>query len=318
VDKLPKYLASLELDPASIQVLCPARVNAVGTIAINRRIQNGLRRQRYEGGWARVSDDMEVVVGDRVVQIQSVHAGVQGNVPGEVVRIDRDHDDRLQVHVEFGSRPYAYAGRDLDALAVHSRRDGSVLLADRVKRADGKAIQTEGGPGDKVIQLENDYERNIFNGDTGSIVEIDRDIAGHAVRTHVDFGGTIQTFEGRSLTNLALAYALTIHKSQGSEYQAVVIPVTTSHYAMLKRTLLYTGVTRAKRLCILVGTKKAMQRALDEEDAAARVTTLADAIREEADDGAGDQGAGPDERITTLETQIQDASYDESMEDVEF
>jgi len=318
VDKLPKYLASLELDPASIQVLCPARVNAVGTISINRRIQNGLRRQRYEGGWARISDDMEIVVGDRVVQTLSVHAGVQANVAGEVVRIDRNDDDRLQVHVEFGSRPYAYAGRDLDALAVHSRRDGSVLLADRVKRADGKAIQTEGGPGDKVIQLENDYERNIFNGDTGSIVEIDRDIAGHAVRTHVDFGGTIQTFEGRSLTNLALAYALTIHKSQGSEYQAVVIPVTTSHYAMLKRTLLYTGVTRAKRLCILLGTKKAMQRALDEEDAAARVTTLADAIREEADDGAVDQETGPDERITTLETAIQDASYDESMEDVEF
>ena len=318
VDKLPKYLASLELDPSSIQVLCPARINTVGTIAINRRIQNGLRRQRYEGGWARISDDMEICVGDRVQQRQSVHTAVPSNLAGEVMEIDRDQDDRLRVHVDFDGRMYAYVGRDLDSLAVHSRRDGSVLLADRVKKADGKAIQTEGGPGDKVIQLENDYERNIFNGDTGTIVEIDRDVSGHAVRTHVDFGGTIQTFEGRTLTNLALAYALTIHKSQGSEYQAVVIPVTTSHYAMLKRTLLYTGVTRAKRLCILVGTKRAIQIAINEEDSVTRVTTLADAIREEAEDGAVDGQGGHTDRITSLEGAIQDETYDETVDDVQF
>jgi exodeoxyribonuclease V alpha subunit len=290
VDKLPRYLASLNLDPSSIQVLCPARINAVGTIAINRRIQNGLRRVRYDGGWARIADDVEICVGDRVQQASAVHAGVRQNAVGEVTEIDRDRDDRVRAHVDFEGRLYPYAGRDLDALALHTRRDGSVLLADRAKKADGRLVQTEGGPGDKVIQLENDYDRNIFNGDTGTIVEIDRDASGHALRTHVDFGGSVQTFEGRSLTNLALAYALTIHKSQGSEYQAVVIPVTTSHYAMLKRTLLYTGVTRAKRLCILVGTKRAIQIAINTEDAVTRVTTLADAIREEAEESSAEHG----------------------------
>ncbi|MFZ3481811.1 AAA family ATPase [Sphingomonas sp. 3-13AW] len=295
VDNLPKYLASLNLDPASIQVLCPARINTVGTVAINRRIQNGLRRQRYDGVWARVGNGMEICVGDKVVQSAAVYAEVQANMPGPVIAIDRDRDDRQQVHVNFGGHRYTYSGRDLDALSVHSRREGSVFLSDKAKKADGSLIQTEGGPGDKVIQLENDYDRNIFNGDTGTIISIDTDIAGHAVRSHVDFGGSIQTFEGRHLTNLALAYALTIHKSQGSEYQAVVIPVTTSHYAMLKRTLLYTGVTRAKRLCILVGTKRAIQIAINEEDSITRVTTLTDAIREEADDGYGDEmGAAGD------------------------
>ena len=288
VDKLPRYLAALNLDPSSIQVLCPARINAVGAIAINRRIQNGLRRQRYDGGWARIGGEVEVCIADRVVQENPVHAGIRHAAIGEITEIGRDEDNRTRVRVDFEGRIYSYAGRDLDALALHSRREGSVFLADRVKKADGKGLQTEGGPGDKVIQLENDYERNIFNGDTGTIVEIDRDISGHAVRTHVDFNGSMQTFEGRTLNNLALAYALTIHKSQGSEYQAVIIPVTTTHFAMLKRTLLYTGITRAKRLCILVGTKKAIQIAINTEDSITRVTTLADAIREEAEEGAAE------------------------------
>lgn len=146
----------------------------------------------------------------------------------------------------------------------------------------GLSEKMEGAVGDKVIQLENDYEKAIFNGDTGTIVDIERD--GDTVRTHVDFGGMVQTFEGRSIPNLALAYALTIHKSQGSEYQAVIIPVTTSHYTLLRRTLLYTGVTRAKRLCILVGSRRAMQIAINEEDAVSRVTTLVDAILDETEE----------------------------------
>jgi len=160
--------------------------------------------------------------------------------------------------------------------AIQRRMRGEVPNGHQVHISDKLSAST----GDKVIQLENDYERNIFNGDTGMIVEIERD-SGGILTTHVDFGGRIQSFQGAVLNNLALAYALSIHKSQGSEYQIVVIPVTTSHSNMLRRTLLYTGVTRAKRLCILVGTQRAIRMAVSREDSTTRITTLMDAILRE-------------------------------------
>ncbi len=109
-------------------------------------------------------------------------------------------------------------------------------------------------PGDKVMQIENDYDKEVYNGDIGYIDDVDSDA-----------GELIARFDDRSVTYgfgeldmLVPAYATTIHKSQGSEYPAVVIPVMTQHYAMLQRNLLYTGVTRGKRLVVLVGQKKAV------------------------------------------------------------
>ncbi len=109
-------------------------------------------------------------------------------------------------------------------------------------------------PGDKVMQVENDYDRDVYNGDLGVVSRID-----------VEEGELAVNFEGREVTygfgdldELVLAYATTIHKSQGSEYPAVVIPVTTQHYPMLQRNLVYTGVTRGKRLVVLVGQRKAL------------------------------------------------------------
>src|SRR5262252_6107093 len=109
-------------------------------------------------------------------------------------------------------------------------------------------------PGDKVMQIENDYDKEVYNGDIGYIDDVDPDA-----------GELIASFDSRSVTYgfgeldmLVSAYAATIHKSQGSEYPAVIIPVMTQHYAMLQRNLLYTGVTRGKRLVVLVGQKKAV------------------------------------------------------------
>ena len=109
-------------------------------------------------------------------------------------------------------------------------------------------------PGDKVMQVENDYDREVYNGDLGIVRRIDQ-----------EEGEVIVTFDGRDvsygfgeLDELMLAYATTIHKSQGSEYPAVVIPLVTQHYMMLARNLLYTGVTRGKRLVVLVGQRKAL------------------------------------------------------------
>jgi exodeoxyribonuclease V alpha subunit len=109
-------------------------------------------------------------------------------------------------------------------------------------------------PGDKVMQIENDYDKEVYNGDIGYVKDID-----------VNEGEMTATFDGRAVTylfgeldTLILAYAATIHKSQGSEYPAVIIPLLTQHYAMLQRNLLYTGMTRGKELVVLVGQRKAV------------------------------------------------------------
>ena len=109
-------------------------------------------------------------------------------------------------------------------------------------------------PGDKVMQIENDYDKEVYNGDLGVVSHIDMEES----ELQVDFDGREITYGFGELDELVLAYATTIHKSQGSEYTAVVIPLTTQHYPMLQRNLVYTGVTRGKRLVVLVGQRKAL------------------------------------------------------------
>src|SRR5438270_8206237 len=109
-------------------------------------------------------------------------------------------------------------------------------------------------PGDKVMQVVNDYERDVFNGDLGVVARIDPEESEVVVR----FDGRDVVYGFGELDELVLAYAITIHKSQGSEYPAVVIPLTTQHYTMLARNLLYTGVTRGKQLVVLLGQRKAL------------------------------------------------------------
>ena len=109
-------------------------------------------------------------------------------------------------------------------------------------------------PGDKVMQIENDYDKDVYNGDIGTVEGVDADEG----ELTAGFDGRCVTYGFGELDRLVLAYAATIHKSQGSEYPAVVIPVLTQHYAMLQRNLLYTGITRGKRLVVLVGQRKAV------------------------------------------------------------
>ena len=108
--------------------------------------------------------------------------------------------------------------------------------------------------GDKVMQIQNDYEKDAFNGDIGFVAAIDTDEA----EVLIDFDGRQIVYEFGELDEIVLAYATTIHKSQGSEYPAVVIPVLTQHYPMLQRNLLYTGITRGARLVVLIGQKSAV------------------------------------------------------------
>ena len=127
--------------------------------------------------------------------------------------------------------------------------------------------------GDKVMQVKNDYDKEVWNGDSGTVEGVGDEAL--AVR----FDDRLVEYTLDELDTLVLAYAATVHKSQGSEYPAVVIPVHTQHYVMLQRNLLYTAVTRGKRLVVLVGTRKALALAVRNADVAARASGLAARLR---------------------------------------
>jgi exodeoxyribonuclease V alpha subunit len=111
---------------------------------------------------------------------------------------------------------------------------------------------------DKVMQVRNNYDKEVFNGDIGIVVDIDR----RNYRLFVDYDGRIIKYERKEMNEITLAYAISVHKSQGSEYQAVVMPLMTQHFIMLQRNLFYTALTRAKKLCVIVGTYKALHIAI--------------------------------------------------------
>lgn len=131
-------------------------------------------------------------------------------------------------------------------------------------------------PGDKVLQTVNNYDKEVFNGDIGQITRIDEE----ARLVHIDFEGRQVEYETGALDELSLAYAVTIHKAQGSEYPAVVIPLATQHYALLQRNLLYTAVTRGKGLVVLIAQPRALAIAVRCQDAGRRLTRLAERLRE--------------------------------------
>jgi exodeoxyribonuclease V alpha subunit len=140
--------------------------------------------------------------------------------------------------------------------------------------------------GDKVMQVVNNYDKDVFNGDIGRVVGIDRDEQQLTLR----FDGLEVAYGFDELDELVLSYAATIHKSQGSEYPCVVVPIHTQHYMLLQRNLLYTAVTRGRKLVVLVGTKKAIAMAVKRVNSRRRITTLRERLMESSD--ARRQGDG--------------------------
>ncbi len=128
---------------------------------------------------------------------------------------------------------------------------------------------------DKVMQIRNNYDKDVFNGDMGRIVKIDEENQ----EILVDVDGRSVPYDFSELDELVLAYAVTVHKAQGSEYPAVVIPLLTQHYMMLQRNLLYTAITRARKLVVLVGTKKALAIAVKNDKTQHRYSLLAERLR---------------------------------------
>lgn len=131
-------------------------------------------------------------------------------------------------------------------------------------------------PGDKVMQLKNDYLKEVFNGDIGAIASIRKE----AETLTVDYDGRTVSYDFSELEDISLAYAITVHKSQGSEYPAVVIPLFTLHYPLLQRNLLYTAISRGKRLVVIIGTRKALAIAVRNNRPQHRFSGLAQRLSE--------------------------------------
>lgn len=145
--------------------------------------------------------------------------------------------------------------------------------------AAGKAQVTVGGKtfrqGDRVIQKRNNYDLNVFNGDIGQITGVDNEDMEVIVQFGTGQQAKVVIYSRESLLELDLAYGITIHKSQGSEFEIVIIPLVTQHFNMLFRNLIYTGITRAKKFVVFVGSRKALAMAVNKQNTAIRQTALA-------------------------------------------
>jgi exodeoxyribonuclease V alpha subunit len=162
---------------------------------------------------------------------------------------------------------------------MHSGPLGTQSLNQALQRAlNPQGAEVRRGPkifrvGDRVLQLRNDYDNDIFNGDVGIIEQAS------AGALTVDFDGRMVTLRGEALGDIDLAYAISIHKSQGSEYPAVVVALHRAHFVMLRRNLLYTAITRAQRFCCVVGDRWAIRTAVATRGGDERWTRLAERLQ---------------------------------------
>jgi exodeoxyribonuclease V alpha subunit len=189
---------------------------------------------------------------------------------------------RERIPRRFGLDPF----RDIQVLTPMNRSElGARNLNARLQEVlnpspRGPAVERYGWKyrvGDKVLQTVNNYQKEVFNGDIGRVAaidELDQELA-------AEFDGRQVLYDFGELDELTLAFACTIHKAQGSEYPAVVIPLHTQHYVMLQRNLLYTGITRGKRLVVLVGSRQALAAAVKRQDTARRYSALARRLQDE-------------------------------------
>ncbi|NEX22603.1 ATP-dependent RecD-like DNA helicase [Thiorhodococcus mannitoliphagus] len=237
-----------------------------------------------------------------IVNAHRINAGQMPEVPSNdqtdsdfyLIRCDSPeaiHDKLMRVVTEripqrFGLDPV----RDVQILTPMNRgglgsRALNVALQTALNPKAQPRIERFGwtyAPGDKVIQLVNNYDKEVFNGDIGRIQSID---AEEGLLT-IDFDGRAVVYETGELDEVALAYATSVHKAQGSEYPAVVIPLATQHYTLLQRNLLYTAVTRGKRLVVLIAQPKALGMAVKKVESSRRLTKLKSRLGENGD-GAG-------------------------------
>lgn len=231
--------------------------------------------------------------------VMSAHAINQGRYPDTSNGKDTDFffirkDDPEQVAEEIVKLvkhrlPKAY-NQPLSNIQVLTPMQRSVVGAGNLNMLLQQALNTStlgisrGGInyklGDRVMQIRNNYDKNVFNGDIGIIEKVNMEDRTLCIR----FDGSLVEYEASELDEVTLAYATTIHKSQGSEYPIVVIPVLMTHFVMLQRNLIYTGITRAKKICVLIGQPKALAYAIRNLTVNKRNTKLKERLRGELQD----------------------------------
>jgi exodeoxyribonuclease V alpha subunit len=197
---------------------------------------------------------------------------VQRRTPEEAAEVVKELVT-VRIPRRFGLDPL----KDVQVLTpMHRGPAGTIALNEILQQAlnpDGPALEVRGQKfreRDKVLQTRNDYDNEVFNGDVGVVSLVN--VAERKLRVRFD-SGEIE-YEEASLDSLTLAYAMSVHKSQGSEYPAVVMPLLTTHFVMLSQSLLYTGVTRARKLCVLVADPRALRLAVSDARREERRTKL--------------------------------------------
>jgi len=187
----------------------------------------------------------------------------------------------IQVVTERIPQKFNYnAVRDIQVIApIYRGPAGVIILNDRLQerlnppsgsKPERRLFGTVFRLGDKVMQTQNNYDKDVYNGDIGFVLGMDM----IEQTLSVDFDGRSVSFEWSEADQLTLAYAVSVHKAQGSEFPVVVMPIVTQHYTMLQRNLLYTAITRARNLCVLAGNRKAVGMALRNNKVANRFTAL--------------------------------------------
>jgi exodeoxyribonuclease V alpha subunit len=205
--------------------------------------------------------------------------------------VEEDDPERVAQRIEDLVARRLPKGRNLDPMRdiqvlspMYKGQTGAIQLNQRLQERlnPGRKAHVIGErelrEGDRVMQVRNNYDKGVFNGDLGRIGRLEKG-EDETFAEVVFEDGVVQRYEFAELEQLALAYAISIHRSQGSEFPAVVMPLTTQHYPMLQRNLLYTAVTRARDLFVLVGSRRALKRAIDNDQQANRFTSLADRLR---------------------------------------
>ena len=261
VDQLPSVgPGNVLVDMIASGVIPCARLETIFRQAAESGIvRNAHRINRGEKPEGDTDDFFFIERKDPAAALATIIELVQNRIPGK-----------------FGLDPM----RDIQVLAPMHRGDcGVANLNERLQ----EALNPTGTPidrknfrlGDKVIQQRNNYDLDVFNGDLGTITLVDVETK----ELHVAFEDRVVLYGFDELDDLTLAYAVTVHKSQGSEYPAIVMPLVTQHYMMLQRNVLYTAITRARRLVILVGDPKALALALANTRVTRRNTRLSERLR---------------------------------------
>jgi exodeoxyribonuclease V alpha subunit len=239
------------------------RQAAASRIVVNaHRINAGYLPERTESGQA----DSDFYL---------IHCASPEEIMNRLLRVVME-----RIPGRFGLDPV----RDVQVLTPMNRgglgaRALNVELQQRLNPTGQPRVERFGwtyAPGDKVIQLVNNYDREVFNGDIGRVASIDTDEG--IVRVELD--GRLVEYELGELDELALAYATSVHKAQGSEYPAVVIPLAMQHYTLLERNLLYTAVTRGRRLVVLIAEPRALAMAVKRTGSHKRLTRLRERLIE--------------------------------------